>query len=327
MSTPGTDLSGADTAPALTPPASALANQSMLQTYITLTRRELWEHRALWITPLIVAAVMVLSAFPLHIGHATIGIDLDPREMVNAGPRRNIFMFMVWLQTIPHYLVMSIVLSFYLLDCLYVERKDRSILFWKSLPVSDATTVLSKLLVGLVIVPLGVYLVALVSGVVFQVVWNIRAATGALPDIALSWDTVAWLKVQALMLYGLIVAMLWFSPFAAFLLLISAWARRSVFLWATLLPVMAGLVEKVLFGTRYFVGLLEYRSWTGFWAAVFGRLSPDNVGHGKIVSLAEVFDNVSMSSAFANPDLWLGVAVAAAFVFAAIRIRRYRDDT
>src|SRR5262249_36665881 len=167
--------------------------------------------------------------------------------------------------------------------------KDRSILFWKSLPVSDAATVLSKLLVAVVIVPLGVYLVATVTGVVFQLVWKARVAAGALPDIAVGWDTLAWLKVQALIIYGLIIAMLWFVPFAAFLLLVSAWARRSVFLWATLPPVMAVLGERIVFGTKSLAGLLEYRSWSGFWAAVLGPVTPESLSHGRrIVSLAEV---------------------------------------
>jgi ABC-2 type transport system permease protein len=324
-STPETNLSGA--AAALTPTGSAVSSQPISRTLITLIRREFWEHRSLWITPLIVGAVIVLGAFPVHVGDVTIGTHLDPHDVANADSRRGMFTLMLWGQTIPHYLVMSIVLSFYLLDCLYQERKDRSILFWKSLPVSDATTVLSKLIVATVVVPLGVYLVAMVTGVVFQLIWSIRAAAGALPDIAVVWDTIAWLKVQALMLYGLIVAILWYLPFTAFLLLVSAWARRNVFLWATLPPVIAVLAERLAFGTRYFAGLLEYRSWSGFWAAVFGPVNPEQVGHGGIVSLAELFDNVSMSRAVLNVDLWLGVAVAAVFVFVAIRIRRYRDDT
>jgi ABC-2 type transport system permease protein len=327
MSTPETNLSGAGAAASLTSPGSAVASQPMSRTMITLIRRELWEHRSLWITPLIVAAVIILGAFPVHVGDVTIGTHFDPHDLANADSRRSMFTLMLWGQTIPHYLVMSIVLSFYLLDCLYQERKDRSILFWKSLPVSDAATVLSKLLVGTVVVPLGVYLVAMVTGVVFQLIWSARAAAGALPDIAVVWDTVAWFKSQALMLYGLIVAILWYLPFAAFLLLVSAWARRNVFLWATLLPLIGWLGERLAFGTHYFGGLLEYRSWSGFWAAVFGPLNPEEVGNGRIVSLAELFDNVSMSRAFLNIDLWLGVAVAAVFVFAAIRFRRYRDDT
>jgi ABC-2 type transport system permease protein len=234
---------------------------------------------------------------------------------------------MIWGQTLPQYLVMTIVVSFYLMDCLYLERKDRSILFWKSLPVSDAMTVSSKLLVGLVVVPLGVFLTSMVAGVLFQAIWAIRVAYGSLPDVAVAWDTVAWLKVQGLMLYGLIMCMLWYAPLAAALLLVSAWVRKNVFLWTTLPPVIAIIIERVAFGTRYLVHLLEYRTW-GIWDALgVNPTPPEGASHGQVVSLAHLFDNISMGKAFLNIDLWLGLAVAAAFVFAAVRIRRYRDDT
>jgi ABC-2 type transport system permease protein len=210
------------------------------------------------------------------------------------------------------------------MDCLYLERKDRSILFWKSLPVSDVTTVLSKLLVGLVIVPLGVYLTAMLASVLFQSIWAIRVAYGSLPNIVVAWDTVAWLKVQGLMLYGLIICALWFAPLAASLLLVSAWARKNVFLWTILPPVIAIFIEKAAFDTRYSLHLLEYRTW-GVWNAL--GINPGPGERGQVYSLADLFDNVSMAKAILNIDLWLGLAVAAALVFAAVRIRRYRDDT
>src|ERR1700716_3718864 len=172
---------------------------------------------------------MVLTAFPIHFGNVA-----HEADFAGAENRLSAFTLMVWGQSLPQYLVMVIVVSFYLLDCLFSERKDRSILFWKSLPVSDAATVISKLLVAVVVVPLGVYLIAMVTDILFQAIWAARVASGSLPDIAVGWDTVAWLKVQGLMLYGLVVSMLWYAPLAASLLLVSAWARKNVFLWATL---------------------------------------------------------------------------------------------
>ena len=325
MSTPDTNLSSADTPAAVSPPVSAVAHRSTGQTLIMLIRRELWEHRTLWITPLIVGGLLVLTAFPIRSGNVMFGAHVD--NFARADDRLSMFTLMIWGQTVPQYLVMVIVLSFYLMDCLYQERKDRSILFWKSLPVSDANTVISKLLVAVVVVPLGVYLTAMVCGVLFQTIWSTRTALGSLPHIAVGWHTVAWLKVQALMLYGLVVSMFWYAPMAAFLLLVSAWARRNVFLWATLPPVIAIVIERVAFGTRYIGSLLEYRSWSGLWNALLVEPITADSGHGRVYSLAKLFDNIPMSRAFLNIDLWLGLAVAAALVFAAIRIRRYRDDT
>jgi ABC-2 type transport system permease protein len=312
-------------AAAVAPPVGAVVHHPWSRTMTTLIRREFWEHRSLWITPLIVAGLLVLTAIPVHIGNVSLGAP--DNIFGDARNRLSLFTLIVWGQTVPQYLVMTIVLSFYLMDCLYLERKDRSILFWKSLPVSDATTVISKLLVALVVVPLGVYLTAMVAGVLFQMIWALRVTYGSLPNISVAWDTVAWLKVQGLMLYGLVISMLWYAPLAAFLLLISAWARKNVFLWTTLPPVIAIIMERIAFGTRYTQHLLQYRTW-GIWDALGVNPSPpEGVGHGRVVSLADLFDDIAMGKAFLNIDLWLGLAVAAVFVFAAIRFRRYRDDT
>jgi len=326
MSTPDTNLPSADTPVGVALPVGAAARQSTLKTMLVLIRREFWEHRALWITPLIVGGLLVLTAFPIRLGNNVV-FGAHPADFASAQNRLGMFTLILWGQSLPQYLVMVIVVSFYLLDCLYQERKDRSILFWKSMPVSDAHTVISKLLVAVVVVPLGVYLTAMVSGALFQAIWAARTASGSLPHITVGWDTVAWLKVQALMLYGLIVSMLWYAPMAAFLLLVSAWARKNVFLWATLPPVIAIIVERAAFGTRYTADLLKYRSWTGIWDALLEQPITPEMGHGQVVSLADLFDNIPMSKAFVNVDLWLGLVVAALFVFAAIRIRRYRDDT
>ena len=324
MNTPDANLSSPAAPAAVAPPMSGLVHHSMTKAMTVLIRREFWEHRSLWITPLIVAGVLVLAAFPIHIGNVDMGAHAE--DLARPQNRLSLFTLMVWGQTLPQYLIMTIVVSFYLMDCLYLERKDRSILFWKSLPVSDATTVISKLLTGLVVVPLGVYLTAMVAGVLFQTIWAIRVAFGSLPNVVVAWDTVAWLKVQGLMLYGVIVCMLWFAPLAASLLFVSAWARKNVFLWTTLPPLIAIIFERVAFGTRYTAHLLEYRTW-GIWDTLGVGVETPEDSHGRVVSLAALFDNVSMGKAFLNIDLWLGLAVAAAFVFAAIRIRRYRDDT
>lgn len=322
MSTPDANLSSPT---AVAPPVSAVIYQPWSKTLTTLIRREFWEHRSLWITPLIVAGLLVLTAIPLHIGDVSFGAP--DNIFGDAHNRLSLFTLILWGQTVPQYLVMTIVVSFYLMDCLYLERKDRSILFWKSLPVSDATTVISKLLVGLVVVPLGVYLTAMVAGVLFQIIWALRAAYGSLPNISVAWNTIAWLKVQGLMLYGLVISMLWFAPLAASLLLVSAWARKNVFLWTTLPPVIAIIMERIAFGTRYTLHLIQYRTW-GIWDALgVNPTPPESVGHGRLVSLADLFDDIPMGKAFLNIDLWLGLAVAAVFLFAAIRIRRYRDDT
>jgi ABC-2 type transport system permease protein len=325
MSTPPTNLSSTGTPLVETPPVAGIARGiPLVNTLIMLVRRELWEHRALWLAPLLISVLLVACAFPIHIG------PLDLNAHASDDVRRlALFGVVQWGLTVPQYIVMVIVLNFYLLDCLYAERKDRSILFWKSLPVSDATTVASKLLVAVVVVPLGVYLLAMITNLLFSAIWLARASFGMLPSNANVWDTVVWLKVEALMLVGLFVSMLWYAPLAAYLVMVSAWARRAVFLWAVLPPVFAVLVEHLAFGTRHVAELITYRT-TGIWDRTNMEQAAESAvaaGQHQIVSLAAFFDALNIREFLLNIDVWLGLAVAVVFAFVAVRLRRYRDDT
>jgi ABC-2 type transport system permease protein len=295
--------------------------------FLTLVRREFWEHRALWMAPLAVAGLLLICALPTH-GAFQINVDEDVSSL---GPQDKAVLFALaqWGLSVPHYLVMIVVVNFYLIDCLYAERKDRSILFWKSLPVSDEATVASKLFVGLIVVPLGTFVVALVTSLLFTAIWNLRASFGHSPELVL-WDTVALFKVQILMFLGLIVSVLWYAPLVACLLLASAWVRRNVLLWVTLVPLLALIVEKLAFGTHYVSGLIQYRTF-GIWeslhveAGILGSMT--RVGTQEVVSLPHLLEHVNVGAAFTNIDLWLGLVVTAAFTYAAARIRRYRDDS
>ena len=307
--------------------AATWANHPQARMFRTLIRREFWEHRSLWLAPLVVAVLLVACALLTH-GVARIDAT-DASEWLDSQVKANLFALAQWGLTIPQYLVMLLLQSFYLLDCLYAERKDRSILFWKSLPVSDGATVLSKLAVGAVVLPLGTYVLALVTDVLFTIIWDLRAFIGQAPELVV-WDTVAFLKTQTVMLLGLMVSMLWYAPFWGTLLLASAVVRRNVLMWVTVVPLLAVIVERIAFGTRWLSRFLDYRTF-GIWSdlhvesAILGSLRP--VGGGEVVSIPEVFDRVHVGPAFQNIDLWLGLLFTAGCVFAAARVRRYRDDT
>ena len=323
MSTP-TAISPTERVPAS---KAWLAANPQLRMFHTLVRREFWEHRALWIAPLVVAALLLLSAMWTH---GAIQIDVsDASEWLDPQIKTIVFALGMWALTIPHYLVMILVLNFYLLDCLYAERKDRSILFWKSLPVSDSVTVASKLFVGCIVVPFGTYAIALVTDLLFTAIWDLRALIGHAPDLVL-WDTTAFVKTQVLMFLGLVISILWYAPFMGAFVLASAWVRRNPLMWVTIVPLLLVIVEKVAFGTHYIGRFLNYRG-DGIWgdlhmeSVVIGSLT--GVGRAAIASIPSIYDHVSIAPAFINIDLWLGVLFTIACAYAAARIRRYRDDT
>src|SRR5580700_9506166 len=194
----------------------------------TLIRREFWEHRALWMAPLAMAALLLLGA--------VIGKVSDSSLAVLPEQRRALFAVFMAYAAIPQFLTLGIIMVMYAGDCLYTERKDRSILFWKSMPVSDTITVLSKALVVMVIVPLGVYLLSALTTLLMSGIYLVRAwqdhAGGAF------WDAGTWWQIQWASLIAVVAGVLWYAPITAYLLLVSAWARRSVWLWVLLPPVI-----------------------------------------------------------------------------------------
>jgi len=290
----------------------------MNRTLLTLVRREFWEHRYLWLAPLVVAALLAFS--PL-IGHAE--LDLVPFD--SAESRVALSTLVQCALWIPLCVVMGFSLAYYLLDCLFAERKDRSILFWKSLPVSDALTVGSKLLVATVVVPFGVFVLALVTHLVFSTVLNLRFTLGHEP--LLVFDAVQWLKTEVTLFLVLLLAVLWYVPWGAYLLAISAWARRSPFLWSTLPLVLLPLFERMVFGTRYLWHFIVYRN-SGIWPKLgIGHGGSHIISHDHVRPFGVLLEDLDFRAAFTDIDLWLGVLATAALVYLAIRIRRQRDDT
>jgi ABC-2 type transport system permease protein len=285
-----------------------------------LIRRELWEHRSLWIVPLVIAGLIVVAAmFP----HAA--VQLDSADVATPQKYMDLFAMFHSALTIPQFLLLSVLLPYYLLDCLFAERKDRSILFWKALPISDAQTVLSKLLLALAVVPLGVFALTLVTDIIATGILSAHLRSSAVTRVFLHWDAQTWLKTQGLILGALIMVMLWYAPIAAYLMLVSAWAKRSPFLWAAIPPLMAMLIEKIAFGTTYIWALIAYRL-NGIWAAIgFNHAAHKGVeaaGHG-----AGMLEQLRPLMALENIDLWLGLAATVALVWWTIRIRRHQDDS
>lgn len=294
-----------------------------MNTMPTLIRREFQEHRALWLAPL-------LTALPL-IGTAAFGhFEMASMTALTTAQARAIMGITVWAMSLVIFMVASLVISVYLLDCLYAERRDRSVLFWKSLPVSDAATVLSKFLVALVVVPVGVFLFAVATDLIVRGILTARTGAGLIAEQFPLWDTRAWLQTQALLGIWVAASAVWYAPLAAWMLVISAWARRSVMLWTVLPPLLIALIERLALHTTHFWDFLADRLTPAFPAlqGVGAELMTQTVTihRSKVISLPQVFEHLDVSAVFFNAPMLLGLVAAAALLYVAIRMRRWRDD-
>jgi ABC-2 type transport system permease protein len=265
-------------------------------------RRELWENRSIYIAPLAVAALVLVGFLIATIGRAMATRNLVQRQAVLEEP----YTFAMGAIMVTAFIV-SI---FYSLDALHGERRDRSILFWKSLPVSDLTTVLSKASIPLVLLPVFSFAVVVATQWVMLLL-STTVLLGSGLSAARLWTEVS--LSQTMLLYHLVtVHILWYAPIYAWLVLVSAWARRAVVLWAALPLFAIGILERLAFNTSHFAALLQRRVMGGLeggsmTGAVGTSIHPTHITPGTFLS---------------SPGLWIGLAVAAAFLFAAVRLRR-----
>jgi len=270
--------------------------------------RELWENHSIYIAPSIVAAIILfgslVGAFHLP-GRRQSALLLDParRQAAIELPYDIAAMMLIF--------TAFIIGVFYCLDALHGERRERSILFWKSLPVSDRTTVLSKATIPLVVLPLVTFAIAVVT----QFIMLLISTAALLPSglAATTWANFNLFQESLVLLYGLIVIALWHAPIYGWALLVSGWVRRATFLWAVLPLLGIAFFEKITFNTSHFAVMLGNRL-MGFAPEAFDFQSHHSVA----------LDSLTPGRYLSTPDLWIGLAFAAAFIVAAVRLRRYR---
>jgi ABC-2 type transport system permease protein len=274
-------------------------------------RRELWENRWIYLAPLAAAAVFLVAfligiiALPHHRLSTVMTLDPAKRRAAIELPYE-----------IAAALIMGTALiigAFYSLDALHSERKDRSILFWKSLPVSDLITVLAKLTIPLLIVPLVSFVITLATQFLMLVMSSVLVL-GSGASIGTLWTDAPLFHVSLALLYHLLtVHGLWYAPLFGWLLLVSAWAPRAPLIWAFLPPFVICGVEKLAFNTSYFLAMLERRL-TG----------PEPISAPAPHTMLDMLTALTPGQFFSEPGLWIGLALTAAFVAAAIRLRRDR---
>ena len=285
--------------------------QSATRPFYWSVRRELWENRSLYIAPLAAAGVILF-------GHliSVIRLPAKMRAFSNLDvPQQHEIVTKHYVFASGLLMAVALVVGvFYCLDALYGERRDRSILFWKSLPVSDVTTVLSKASIPLVVLPL--LTVALtVATQVMMLMPSLVVLLGAGIRVAPYLTELSLFQMSAGLFYHLFtVHVLLHAPFYCWFLLVSAWARRAPFLWAFLPPLALCVVEKIAFGSSHLADMLLSQLSGGSEAVPMSGRMPMEAGM-----------QFTPGHFLLNPGLWIGLVVAAIFLAAAVRLRHNRE--
>ena len=319
-----------------------------MNTFLWLVKREFWEHRGGFLrAPVITAAIFLLlnlmgivtgevmgrqMGFQLGIGSNNLHLltrDLDQQSMEAVGAGLDLVMYS---STMIIGIVLGFVVFFYCLGALYDDRRDRSILFWKSLPVSDTATVLSKVFSATVVAPLIAVVVGALTGIVMLLMF---AITLSLHGVSV-WHLLSLshpLRVITNLVGSIPLYVLWALPTVGWLMLCSAWARSKPFLWAVALPVGVGIV----IGWFNLLGTLNISNdwyWRGVVARILGSVFPggwfsevSGIGGDNPAQVLSTLSVMHSYSAMGSMNLWIGVAAAAAMLAGAIWFRRWRDDS
>lgn len=305
-----------------------------IRPYWTLAKREVWEHKSLWIVPIVVACLVVLGSLyggvslivAAHRGVITvnnIGVvggdargGLHVAMLAMAGFFNVVMLFMVW---------------FYLMDSLYADRKDRSVLFWRSMPVSDTATVLSKLFTGMVTAPAFMFMLVVITEVIAGIIFTIAAGVVGVNLFHEAFYPGTIILNWILLAFALIQQSLWLLPYWGWFLLCSAWAKKLVLAWAVLIPLGVILLELIVFRSHYLSDSILGHIGRG--VMLIGGYQFSNT-HGNFQTGVHMFGPPgqtvisfgSVAHMFALPEMWIGVGIGIIFILGAIWLRRHRSE-
>ena len=305
----------------------------MIGHQLALIKREIWEHRSIYVTPIAIAVVVSLvslagmvtvSAFDKEVNIALFGATNIAGDAERQAALTVFFLGTSWV----FLFALAILTTFYSLDSLYAERKDKSILFWRSLPITDAETVISKLLTAVFVLPLFTVAAIIVTHLVNLVIttgWVIVKGGNA---AHLVWGSVSLFDNWAAALIVTVASAIWMSPFIGWFLFVSAFTKRSPLLMAFMPLIIVPIIEWIFFRSKIFA------------SAVFGR--------GEVIPLFREMDiehffdeermqvneelvsllaHIDVGKFLLSPSVWVGVVVCRILVTAAIYVRRYRDES
>lgn len=305
----------------------------MINNQLTLIKREIWEHRSIWVTPAAIAIIVTLgllamltfaSGFAAELDVAIFGAQNLAGEAERQAALTGFFLGTSWVFVIA----LAILTIFYCLDSLYAERKDKSILFWRSLPVTDAETVISKLITAIFVIPvvavLGIIATHLVNLILTGIWVSMKGGDAGL----LIWGSVSLIDNWSAALIVVIASGIWMSPFIGWFLLVSAYTKRSPLLMAFMPLILLGLLEGIILRTHVFADNVLAR---GEGIPIFKAVDLERFFEKEEWRIAEtisgLLQHLDIVRFLTSPGMWAGLVVCGLLSTGAIYVRRYRDES
>lgn len=311
---------------------------------LALMKREFWENKgAFRTTPLVIGGIFLLAMLMFIITFNHFDNEFQSlKELLRFIAQtdtelRTKVLFAANLQISAIFsTVLGFVVFFYLLGSLYDDRKDRSILFWKSLPASDTLTITSKLLSAMFLAPLIFWIIYVITHVVIMLLFSVVVmALGENPwtlFLSLNNPFHAW----SLVLMSYFSGAIWALPLYGWLMLVSAFAPRIPLLFAVLPPVVLGLLELWIDFLKTFTLSDNLFGLFGHWFANSPGLitvgeNGDEFGATLGIPLTSDYDHqvtvANMLDRLFSTDMLIGLVIAAVFLGATLWLRRRATES
>lgn len=241
----------------------------------------------------------------------------------------------MWMTTAPLWIASMFVVFFSLLGSLYEDRRDKSILFWKSMPVSDTTEVLTKFLAN-TFFALGCFLVAAIAlHLIMSLLFTLFLVAKGAP-FALTFPIAKMIEVWFTAIPLLLLLCLWAAPVFAWLLLVSAAAPRMPFMFAVVPVAVIAIMEVTVLNSHHFIEAFVHHTGLGLAQGIQSSVEaahsilPNgdfNMRTAEDAKLGLAFiDELSVSNAYAyafqKVNFWAGLLVAGGLIAATIQLRK-----
>lgn len=226
------------------------------QLILTSFKKEIWEFKKtlIWVPAVVASLIILLPLVQLFLlegyqfDRMFEGLSQVQHHKNLEGFHADVLVAMSALFS-PFILIGLIVQFYYFLSCLYDERRDISVYFWRSMPVSDATTVMVKLTMGSLIIP-AFFMIGATASLIFYLllgfVFSLISAIGFDAPVWALWANAGLISNLGTIWVGLLPYALWMFPVFAWLMLASMFAKRAPFLWAVLPVVVLLVVESII---------------------------------------------------------------------------------